>query len=224
MLQKLDKNLWTAYQSQKVAGVDFGTRMTVVRLSNGGLAVISPINPTKEIVSELNRRGGIHSVIAPNCFHYKYINAFHEVAKGAKYYAVSELKKKQPELHVDQVLADYCRQEWGSDLDYLKIAGTKSHEVVFFHPMSRSLIITDLAFNFKYVDQFLKRTVLRLLGAHNRFGPSRLSRYLIYSKDSFKKSLDEVFKWDFDRICLAHGDLVSSGGKAKLRQAFDWLD
>jgi len=32
-----------------------------------------------------------------------------------------------------------------------------------------------------------------------------------------------VLAWDFDRIVVAHGDVVDNGGPAALRTAFDWL-
>jgi hypothetical protein len=29
--------------------------------------------------------------------------------------------------------------------------------------------------------------------------------------------------WDFDRIVLAHGDIIDSGGPDVLREAYTWL-
>jgi len=38
-----------------------------------------------------------------------------------------------------------------------------------------------------------------------------------------RASIDRILQWDFDRIIMAHGDVVESGGKAALRGAFSFL-
>ena len=38
-----------------------------------------------------------------------------------------------------------------------------------------------------------------------------------------RASLDRILAWDFDRVVVTHGDVLESGGKQALRQAFSWL-
>jgi hypothetical protein len=44
MLREIDKNLWVSEQKFQFLGLEVGTRMTVIRLSNGELIAISPID------------------------------------------------------------------------------------------------------------------------------------------------------------------------------------
>jgi len=46
-------------------GLEFGTRMTVCRLSSGSLWVHSPIRPNEELRQELNSLGTVRFVVAP---------------------------------------------------------------------------------------------------------------------------------------------------------------
>jgi hypothetical protein len=85
-------------------------------------------------------------------------------------------------------------------------------EAVFYHPASRTLFLTDLAFNLHSVPGPFARTMLRLMGAWDRFGPSRLAHLFMKDKPALRRSIDQILEWDFDRITLTHGDVVETGG------------
>ncbi len=48
MLKQIDQNIWVAEQPFQYFGLGIGTRMTVVRLANRELVVISPIQVNGE--------------------------------------------------------------------------------------------------------------------------------------------------------------------------------
>ena len=97
------------------------------------------------------------------------------------------------------------------------------NEVAFFHPTSRTLILTDLVFNVPKGRPWGIPIVSKLLGVGGRFGPSRLGRWLIRDKEATRASLGLIMRWDFDRLILAHGDVVETGGRKKLRDAFGFI-
>ncbi|NJR48100.1 MAG: DUF4336 domain-containing protein [Hyellaceae cyanobacterium CSU_1_1] len=70
MLRQLDNNLWVAEQPLKFMGLPVGTRMTVIRLADNSLLLISPIAITPEIKQQLNSLGTVRYLIAPNLFHH----------------------------------------------------------------------------------------------------------------------------------------------------------
>ena len=57
--------------------VPFSTRMTVIRLQNGGLWVHSPTKPNDNLLFEIKQLGEVKHLIAPNVLHYSYINEWH---------------------------------------------------------------------------------------------------------------------------------------------------
>ena len=54
-------------------------------------------------------------------------------------------------------------------------------------------------------------------------GNGRLGRLLIRDKEAARKSLGFIMRWDFDRVILAHGDVIESGGHKKVRDAFGFI-
>ena len=38
-----------------------------------------------------------------------------------------------------------------------------------------------------------------------------------------RASLDRILAWDFDRVTVAHGEILETGGRAALRAGFAWV-
>ena len=56
-------------QPQRFMGLEVGTRMTVIRLRDNSLILISPLKITSDIEEELDELGEVKYLIAPNLFH-----------------------------------------------------------------------------------------------------------------------------------------------------------
>ncbi|MDY6899760.1 MAG: hypothetical protein SWZ49_17030 [Cyanobacteriota bacterium] len=54
MLKEVDKNIWVAEQNLKYWGLEVGTRMTIIRLENCELVVISPIKVDNKTINQIN--------------------------------------------------------------------------------------------------------------------------------------------------------------------------
>jgi hypothetical protein len=77
VLRELHPNsLWVADESFSMLGLEVGARMTVVRLSDGSLLVISPIDLTPKLRTELTALGNMRCIIAPNRFHYLSVSEY----------------------------------------------------------------------------------------------------------------------------------------------------
>jgi hypothetical protein len=86
-------------------------------------------------------------------------------------------------------------------------------EVVFFHRDSRTLILTDLCFNLRHIPSVMQGVQARMFGVFDRFGPSRLFRLMMNDRKAARASLERISEWDFDRVIVAHGEVLQSGGK-----------
>ncbi len=127
---------------------NFSTRMTVVKLSNRGLWLHSPIRLDSDLRAELDGIGEVQAVAAPNKAHHLFVADFREAYPNAKIYAAPGLPEKRKDFRFDGLLADEPRLEWRGDLEQRRIQGMPMlNEVAFFHPSSRTLILTDLVFN-----------------------------------------------------------------------------
>ncbi len=224
MLRSIDRDLWVAEQPLGFYGLQVGARMTVLRRpSSGGLLVHSPIAPTPELRAEVDAHGPVELLVAPNRWHHLFIGAWMEAYPQARAFAAPGLERKRRDLAFSGVIDD-APGPWAPDLEHVWWRGAPvMNEVVFFHRPSRTLVLTDAAHNFASGRPWLTRTVFRALGGYGRFTPIRPDRWLTKDRAASRASLERILAWDFDRVIVAHGDVLESGGQAALRSAYGWL-
>jgi len=134
------------------------------------------------------------------------------------------VERKRPDLQIAGVLTDEAPAEWRGEVDQLYFRGRPfENEVVFFHRASRSLLLCDLAFNFGPRAPLVTRLVMTLMGGYGRFRPTRLDPLLIRDRRAARRSLEQILAWDFDRVIIAHGEVLEHGGRDALRAGYRWL-
>ena len=67
------------------------------------------------------------------------------------------------------------------------------------------------------------RWLMKLLRSYGHFGPSKLDPLLIRDRAAARASLEQILAWDFDRVVVAHGDVLETGGREALRSGYHWL-
>lgn len=214
--RQLDHRLWVVdFPDHRSAGLRLGARSTLVETEQG-LWIHSP-GPLGE---HLNGLPEPFALVAPNSMHYLYLAENSRRFPQAGAWAPPELLSKVPGLPA-RVLARSQAQE----IECLPLAGLGSlGEWVFLHRASRTLIVTDLVFHLQESPHFWTRLVMRCNGAYGRLAPSRLFRAMfVKNREDLRISLRQVLSWDFDRLVLAHGEVLERGGKDALRGAFGWL-
>jgi hypothetical protein len=94
-------------------------------------------------------------------------------------------------------------------------------EVVFFHPASATLVLTDLATNLVGFRRLYDRIFWRLSGMSTGLGPPRNSRRLfLRDADRARERLRAILRWPFERIVVAHGEIVERDARAQFGSAF----
>jgi len=224
MFRALAADLWVTERTQRFLGVEMGTRMTVVRLADGGLFVHSPVRLDAETRRDLDALGTVRAVVAPNKYHHLYVTKYCTAYPTAEVYAAPGLEQKRPDLRFHGVLGDDAPLLWVGQIDQLVFrALAVTNDVVFCHRRSRTLIMTDLVFNMRASRSLLTRAFFKMDDAWGKFGPSRLWRLLIRDHPTARAAVDRILGWDFDRVIMAHGDVLDSGGREALRSGFGWL-
>ncbi len=221
MLDPLGPGIWTVPMPLKLAGAEFGTRMTVVRVADGGLVLIAPIAIDSTLAAVLAEVGEVRAVIAPNAFHHAYFLAAAERYPDAVCFLAEGVEKKlgtRPPGARD--LAGIADPLWEAELEQVVLEGVPmTNEVIFFHRESRTLILTDLCFNFDPAPGGWTGLFLRITGAHGRLAVSRLMRASLKDKTRVRAALARILEWDFDKIIVTHGHNIKSGGKERFREA-----
>ena len=220
----LGKDLWVVERPQTFYGLSVGTRMTVIRLSDGRILLHSPVALDAELRAELDALGQVCLAVAPNRVHHLHAGAVALVYPETRLWVAPGLERKRPDLEFVAVLGDEAPEEWRGEVDQVFFRGRPyENEVVFFHRASRTLILCDLAFNFGPRAAAPTRLLMKLLRSYGRFGPSKLDPLLIRDRDAARQSLEHILAWDFDRVVVAHGEVLESGGREALRAGYSWL-
>ena len=205
--------------------------MTVIRLTNGELVVISPIQVNNATIQQLNEIGDVKHIIAPNLFHYLFLSNFKAIYPKAKLYATPDLKSKRPEISIDQVF-ESDRKNFLGEIEYLLFDGFETfvpsgasplREYVFFHCASQTLILTDTAFHFDESFPLITQLAARVIGGYKKLRQSLLERFATREKEQVKQSVQKVLQWDFTRIIVAHGSIVEHNAKRQFREGYEWF-
>jgi hypothetical protein len=235
MLRQHSENLWTLDPPAKFLGLNLEIRMTVVRLRDGGLWLHSTVPLTDADQRELEALavrgpaqasgpGPVRFIVAPSKFHHLYARAAKERFPAAKLLGAPGLPEKRKRLVFDGVLGDTPDPGCAADLQQQSLAGMPwGNEVEFFHPASRTLIVTDFLFNVRKARGWWTWLYLTLSGKVGEPCQSRLFRSIIRDKAAYRASVERIAAWDFDRIILSHGEAVATGGKAAFGKALAWL-
>jgi len=222
-LTPLGRNIWTLEGRHKFAGMEFGTRMSVVRLNTGVLLLHSPVLINDTLRGELNSLGEVKFIVAPNKFHHLRVKDCRALYPGAELWGAPGLAEKRKDLKFDGVINDETCFGREGEIEHFIFRGIPLvNEIVFYHPESKTLILTDLIFNFpKDISQGFK-LFLRLFGVYGGPRVSRLMRYVFFkNREEARESVRKVLSLDFDRVLLAHRDIIPSGGKEIVRKAFE---
>jgi hypothetical protein len=224
-LRRLDQNLWAIDQPLRVGGLELGARTCVVRLRDGGVIVHAPGPLTAGLSREIEALGPVRALIAPNLLHHMFLADSANAFPQARVFGAPGLLEKLGSTRIDEVLGEKAPPLWAGELEQLLVQGTPGlGEVVFLHRASHTLLCLDLCFNVRSSPSRFTRLFMRANGAYGHFGPSRAFRYLML-KDAraVRASIDRILAWDFERVSVAHGEVLESGGRAALRASFAWL-
>ena len=223
-LRQLAENLWVADRPQAFYGLPVGTRMTVIRLAGDRLLLHSPVALDAGLRAQLDAVGQVRYAVAPNRVHHLYAGQVAEHYPGARLWVGPGLDRKRPDLVFEAILGDVAPEEWRGEVEQVFFRGRPfENEVAFFHRASRTLILCDLAFNFGPRTAAPTRLLMKLLRSYGRLGPTTLDPWLIRDRRAARESLQRILAWDFDRVIVAHGDVLDSGGHEILRQGYAWL-
>lgn len=207
--------------------------MTVVQLSDSTLWCHPPIQPTPELLAELNAIGEVSHLVSPNKIHYAYISEWQKYYPNTIAWASPGVQeratKKGIHIHFEHKLCQTAPPEWQKDIEQLLFQGSRyMEEVVFFHKKSRTLILTDLTENFEVdkIDSCMWRHFLKFAGHVDPDGKTPIDLQMTFwgNKKQAKKSLEHIFLWNPDKIIISHGKWYPKNAVAELKRAFRWLN
>lgn len=231
ILRQITSCIWVREQPFKYFGLEVGTRMTIVRIASNQLVLISPVKLDNQAISEINKLGTVTYIIAPNLFHYLYLLDCQKIYPDASLITAPGLETKKPEINSDLVFTE-DKISFNCELEYFLFAGFKAfmlttlsvaNEIVFYHPETKTLILTDTAFHFDRSFPLITQFASRIIGCYERLRPSVLDKIAIQDKEQITASVTKLLQWDFQRVIMAHGTIIEESAKESLVSGYEWF-
>ncbi|MCP4805373.1 MAG: hypothetical protein GY913_00475 [Proteobacteria bacterium] len=198
-------------------GLEVGTRMTVLALDQG-LLLHSPTNADPTLLEPL---GTPRWVLAPNTFHHLYVGPW--LDRGLEGWCAPGLPEKRPDLAFTGVVTKAAAPFGDEALLVPLSCFPLTNEVALFHRPSRTLLVTDLVFNFGPDTPWATRAAMWCAGGYPGCRTTFLERFGM-KRDQARRDIAALLELDFDRLIPCHGDIVETGGRQTLEAAFHWLD
>lgn len=220
-MNELDDDIWTREATHHFYGIEMGTRMTVVRLDNGDLWLHSPVPYDDAIRREVDRLGPVRHIVAPNRFHHVYVDDWVEAYPDADLWGAPGLPEKRTDLTFNHVLTK-SDPPWSDELAQQRVEGSQMlREVVFHHRASRTLISSDLFLNVHDPKSTFSTFYYWVNGVLGKPGISRMILFAYDDPAAARRSYRRLLDWDFERIVIAHGEIIDRNGPEVLQQVID---
>ncbi|MES2856300.1 MAG: DUF4336 domain-containing protein [Bdellovibrionota bacterium] len=214
------KTLFLDSQMRMPAGmVVLPLRCSVVKTTTA-LILISPIDFTSDQFAQIDQLGEVTDIVAPSMLHHLHVSTASARYPKASLWAAPGLDEKEPGVKWDRV---FGRDPWPyeSEIEAVVLEGIPvMNEVSFLLKSLKSLVVVDLVFNLTLPKGWAAPVMLRMLGTYKRFAISRLVTKSVRDKEAFARSGRKILALDFDEVVMAHGEIIKTGGKKLLRQAF----
>jgi len=215
-MREIAPGVHTLERPLRIAGLEVGTRMTVLQLGND-LLVHSPVDIAPETLKEL---GEPRWVLAPNKLHHLFVGPW--IDAGLEGWAAHGLPKKRPDVHFTGVV-ETGTHPFGPDVEVLALrCFSFANEVVLFHKPSKTLVVTDLVFNFPKTAPWLTRAVLWCACGYPGCQASLLERVGM-KRDVAREEMKTLLGFGFERIVMSHGDVVETDALEAFANAYRWL-
>ncbi len=203
-------------------GLQIGTRSTLVQLADGTWLLHSPGNLSAEALAEVRALGEVSHIVAANAFHHLFLGKASAAFPQARVLAAPGVKAKNPDLRIDEVLGSTRPAAFAGTLEMARLDGADPlDEHVLWHARSRTLVTIDTLFHLPRMTGLTKFGMM-LNGVADRPCVSRLAR-TAFIKDhaAAGRSVDRMLAgWDVERVIMAHGDVIETGGADALREAW----
>lgn len=225
LVEYIPDQIWFKQYPVHYSGLDFYSLMTVIRLSDGSLLLHSPCDIDDETKQSIERVGTVAHIVAPGSYHYFHVPSAQNAFPQAQTYICPGVEQKRPDIEFDWILGDRPPEAWNEEIEQVLVRGSKYiWEVAFYHRPSRTLLLVDLVENIgdqtDGVSWGLKLWWKLVFHMWNHPKPAPEYQMGWKDKKAAKRSLEQILKWDFERVLLAHGDFIENNAKAAVREAW----
>ena len=212
-------------------GAVIATRMTVMRLPDGGLLLHSPTRYSLALKGALEVIGPVRHLVAPNLAHWTFMKDWQDACPEATTWAAPGLRGRgqvrRSGVRLDHDLGAATPPEWGDAIEVVPVPGGAGFtEVALFHRPSETLVLTDLVINLEEPKVPLPlRPVTWAFGvmAPEGMPPPYLRAVVRWRQAEAAQGAARLVALRPERVIFAHGLWFERDGEARLRRSLRWL-
>lgn len=225
MIPRLADGLWHVQHAFKVNGLPLTTRMTLVRLDDGGLWLHSPVPLTPAQKTAVEVLGPVRHIVAPSKTHHLFLADCARAFPHATLHGAPGLARKRPDVAGLRELSMHADGPWAGELDGLLFDGIPfANETLWFHRRTRTLIVTDLLQWWQGDMALSARFYARVTGARRGLAVPKTVRLLVRDREAARRSAKRILDWPFERVIVAHNAVVEHDARRQVEQALAcWL-
>jgi hypothetical protein len=212
-------------------GAVIATRMTVLRLPDGGLLLHSPTRYSRALRAELEAIGPIRHLVAPNIAHWTFMKDWQDALPDAVTWAAPGLRDRaqvrRSGLRLDHDLEDTAPEAWGGGIEIVAVPGGGGfREITLFHEPTRTLVLTDIVMNLEAPKVPLPiRPLVWLFGslAPDGMPPPYLRALVRWRHAEAANAAERLIGLGPDRVIFSHGRWFEGDAMPALRRSLRWL-
>ncbi len=210
--QPLAENLWLLTYPLKMLGADLRRNVTLIRLRSGKVVIHSTAPFSPEDVAAIRALGEAGWLLDGILRHDTFAKEGREAFPGIPYLAPEGFSEVVG-FPTEPIMP--APVEWDGELLALEIQGApEARDTALLHVPSRTLILTELVFNFGNQEPVWTELLLRVaVGGEHHPGMSRPLKAGVKDEAAFKSSIATILSWDFDRVIVGHGDVIDFAAK-----------
>jgi hypothetical protein len=217
--------------------VAVGNRATAIRLHDGRVLLLNPIQLEPRVRAKLQQLGGVH-YIACDLGHHMYVADYIKTWPDAKTIGVVGLPQKRKDVHWDFVYTSQSTTpeahfSFNDDIETVLFEGFITYAVAWYHRPSKTLIVSDLLMNLPAKEQYGPGTSADqglfsrefAKRAHPRAIFFRRLLYYVACVDFalMRRDTKRVAEWDMQRIIPCHGEIIESDADEAWREVYQWF-
>ena len=204
--------------------IDVGGRMAVVKLANGDVWVHSPVELDARTRQAVDALGRVAHIVSPNYEHLKYAAQWKQAYPDATLYGCPGLKTKKPDIPYDCEVSNVAPEAWLGEFEVAWFDSERApvidepffNEVVFYHKPTKSLMVTDVFWNYPGgatidgIDVPLGTKAWKF-GMDKVYAPF-YRKIMIVDEAKYAETVRLVTEtWAWDIVVPCHGPIVRGG-------------
>jgi hypothetical protein len=227
IVEKINDDIWVHEDAMSLLGMHLPLRMTIVKLSSGSLWVHSPTELSSELKQAIEALGPVQFLVEASNGHMNWLVEWQQAFPDAVSF-VSRGVAKKLKLTGHNLLDETSENIWDEDLLRVYTAGVPFfNESVFLHKTSKSLIVSDLIQHYNQerasgLSGFMSRFIFEPLGFKGMcIAPPLKMGFMVKDRPSFVASIKQIQELDFDKIIVAHGEIIQSNAKQEFARLLE---